>query len=384
MQYVRQAIAYSADHPAEVVAATEETTARKLREMQLRARSSRRSSARTQILERYLNIASFGNGAYGIYAASQVYFGKAPEGPEARRGGAARRPGQGARPPRPDRPRRRLRRSRWTGATTCSTRWSRLGPSPSRRPTRPRRSSCVRSTGKRTPERLRRHQPDRLGLLLRLLLPLVDAAGDVRRRRVRPGAAGSRAAATRIVTTLDVRRRTVARQGASARTVGREQQGRRADAGRDRAGHRPGTGTGGQPQLQDRRPKKPQNKSPATPAKARRGIRGNYPNTTNPLHHRRRRHHRLPGRLDVQDVHHGGRAGEGRPARLHDQRAERSSSPSTSSSQELAGRLRGHALLLPDERLGEHGRRTQHVDRRSAARSTRTSCRCRRRSARRT
>ncbi|WP_141714830.1 penicillin-binding protein, partial [Micromonospora mirobrigensis] len=29
-------------------------------------------------LERYLNIASFGNGAYGIYAASQVYFGKPP------------------------------------------------------------------------------------------------------------------------------------------------------------------------------------------------------------------------------------------------------------------------------------------------------------------
>ena len=33
MQYVRMAIAYSATHPQDVVAATEDTTARKLREM---------------------------------------------------------------------------------------------------------------------------------------------------------------------------------------------------------------------------------------------------------------------------------------------------------------------------------------------------------------
>ncbi len=35
MQYVRLAIAYSATHPADVVAATEDTSARKLREMRL-------------------------------------------------------------------------------------------------------------------------------------------------------------------------------------------------------------------------------------------------------------------------------------------------------------------------------------------------------------
>ncbi|MFC3503246.1 penicillin-binding protein [Micromonospora krabiensis] len=78
MQYVRLAIAYSATHPADVVAATEDTSARKLREMRYALQIDKELS-KDEILERYLNIASFGNGAYGIFAASQVYFGKAPK-----------------------------------------------------------------------------------------------------------------------------------------------------------------------------------------------------------------------------------------------------------------------------------------------------------------
>ncbi|WP_410814706.1 penicillin-binding protein [Micromonospora sp. 067-2] len=77
MQYVRLAIAYSATHPADVVAATEDTSARKLREMKLALQVDKEFS-KDEILTRYLNLASFGNGAYGIYAASQVYFGKPP------------------------------------------------------------------------------------------------------------------------------------------------------------------------------------------------------------------------------------------------------------------------------------------------------------------
>ncbi|WBB74032.1 transglycosylase domain-containing protein [Micromonospora sp. WMMD1128] len=77
MQYVRLAISYSATHPADVVAATEDTSARKLREMSLALQVDKELS-KDEILERYLNIAAFGNGAYGIYAASQVYFGKPP------------------------------------------------------------------------------------------------------------------------------------------------------------------------------------------------------------------------------------------------------------------------------------------------------------------
>ncbi|SCL62066.1 Membrane carboxypeptidase (penicillin-binding protein) [Micromonospora citrea] len=77
MQYVRLAIAYSATHPADVVAATEDTSARKLREMRYALQIDKELS-KDEILERYLNIAAFGNGAYGIYAASQVYFNKPP------------------------------------------------------------------------------------------------------------------------------------------------------------------------------------------------------------------------------------------------------------------------------------------------------------------
>ncbi|MFU8852701.1 penicillin-binding protein [Micromonospora sp. SL1-18] len=77
MQYVRLAISYSATHPADVVAATEDTSARKLREMSLALQVDKELS-KDEILERYLNLAAFGNGAYGVYAASQVYFGKPP------------------------------------------------------------------------------------------------------------------------------------------------------------------------------------------------------------------------------------------------------------------------------------------------------------------
>jgi membrane peptidoglycan carboxypeptidase len=78
MQYVRQAITYSATSPKDVLAATEQTPARKIREMRL-ALGLEKQLTKDQILQNYLNIAAFGHGAYGIYAASQVYFGKEPK-----------------------------------------------------------------------------------------------------------------------------------------------------------------------------------------------------------------------------------------------------------------------------------------------------------------
>ena len=78
MQYVRMALAYSATDPQEVVAATEDTPKRKITEMKY-AMQVEKELTKKQILERYLNIAPFGNGAYGIYAASQIYFQKSPK-----------------------------------------------------------------------------------------------------------------------------------------------------------------------------------------------------------------------------------------------------------------------------------------------------------------
>jgi membrane peptidoglycan carboxypeptidase len=78
MQYVRMAISYSARTPQEVVDATEDTNVRKLKEIRY-AMAVEKELTKQQILEKYLNIAPFGNGSYGVFAASQVYFNKLPK-----------------------------------------------------------------------------------------------------------------------------------------------------------------------------------------------------------------------------------------------------------------------------------------------------------------
>jgi membrane peptidoglycan carboxypeptidase len=77
MQYVRMALRDGAKTPKEALEATEQTTARKLREMRLAIELEKRIS-KQEILERYLNSAYFGHRAYGIFAASQVFFSKTP------------------------------------------------------------------------------------------------------------------------------------------------------------------------------------------------------------------------------------------------------------------------------------------------------------------
>jgi membrane peptidoglycan carboxypeptidase len=78
MQYVRMSLAYSATNPQEVVDATQDTPKRKITEMKY-ALQLEKQLTKDQILERYLNVAPFGNQAYGVYAASQVYFNKKPK-----------------------------------------------------------------------------------------------------------------------------------------------------------------------------------------------------------------------------------------------------------------------------------------------------------------
>ncbi|MDP9408594.1 MAG: penicillin-binding protein, partial [Actinomycetota bacterium] len=73
-QYVKNALLLAADTPEEAEAAKAPTIDRKLREARL-AVAVERESTKEEILEKYLNIAYFGDGAYGVQAAARHYFG---------------------------------------------------------------------------------------------------------------------------------------------------------------------------------------------------------------------------------------------------------------------------------------------------------------------
>lgn len=78
MQYVRMALRDSSVTPEDVLSATEQTNARKLREVRL-ATALEKELTKPEILERYLNGAYFGHRAYGAYAAAQIFFSKTPK-----------------------------------------------------------------------------------------------------------------------------------------------------------------------------------------------------------------------------------------------------------------------------------------------------------------
>ncbi len=78
MQYVRNALRDGAESPEDALQATEQTDARKVREMKL-ALELEHKMTKTQILEGYLNVAYFGHRAYGINAASEIYFSTTPD-----------------------------------------------------------------------------------------------------------------------------------------------------------------------------------------------------------------------------------------------------------------------------------------------------------------
>ncbi|WP_426505800.1 transglycosylase domain-containing protein [Dactylosporangium sp. McL0621] len=78
MQYVRNVLKNDPGlTPQQHLDALSDTPTRKLREMRY-AQGLEKKLSKNEILERYLNIAYFGAGAYGIAAAAQTYFGKAP------------------------------------------------------------------------------------------------------------------------------------------------------------------------------------------------------------------------------------------------------------------------------------------------------------------
>jgi membrane peptidoglycan carboxypeptidase len=74
-QYVKNLLVETASTTDERKSALAETPARKLRELRLAVAMEKRYT-KDQILERYLNIAYFGDGAYGVEAAARHYFGR--------------------------------------------------------------------------------------------------------------------------------------------------------------------------------------------------------------------------------------------------------------------------------------------------------------------
>ena len=74
-QMVKQTLLYQAETDEEKAAATEETYARKIRELRY-AIAFEKNHTKDWILERYLNIAYFGDGAFGVQAAARHFFSK--------------------------------------------------------------------------------------------------------------------------------------------------------------------------------------------------------------------------------------------------------------------------------------------------------------------
>ena len=77
-QLVKLTLFTQAITKAQQKAATEKSPARKIRELKL-AIEYEKTHTKAEILQRYLNIAYFGDGAYGISAAAFHYFSKSPD-----------------------------------------------------------------------------------------------------------------------------------------------------------------------------------------------------------------------------------------------------------------------------------------------------------------
>ena len=75
MQYIKNVLVNQATSAEELDAARGDSSARKIKEVRLALALEKRFT-KSEILSRYLNIAYFGSGAYGIEAASRRYFSK--------------------------------------------------------------------------------------------------------------------------------------------------------------------------------------------------------------------------------------------------------------------------------------------------------------------
>ena len=276
MQYVRLAISYSATHPADVVAATEDTSGRKLREMSLALQVDKELS-KDEILRRYLNIAAFGNGAYGIWAASQVYFNKPPSKLDIQE--SAMLAGMVKAPTSFD-PTTKSGYPEAVGRRDYVIQNMVQIGAINQQEADAAKKIKLEVRGKRTPNGCTQTTTRSWGFFCDYLYrwwlqqETFGATSYDRERRLKSGG-------YTIISTLDVQ----AQKGADKAV--RNKLGESSKAARMVAAVEPGTGrvravaVNRNFKLDD--PADPQNKISSDPAKAKKKIRGNYPNTVNPL-----------------------------------------------------------------------------------------------------
>ena len=184
MQLTRMLATYSATDPQAVIDATEKTPGRKIKESKV-AIALDRKLGKDGVLERYLNLAPFGRGTYGVYAAARFYFGKAPKdldlAESALLAAVIRAPGEYD-PIDPTTRQAALDRRAWVLDQMVATK-----AITAERGDRGQ-GGAAHAGRPGAAQRLRGGQAQRLGLLLRLLPPLVAGPGRVRPHRVRPGA----------------------------------------------------------------------------------------------------------------------------------------------------------------------------------------------------
>ncbi|MBE1486462.1 transglycosylase domain-containing protein [Plantactinospora soyae] len=276
MQYVRLTIAYSATHPQDVVAATEDTSARKLREMRY-ALQLDADLSKDEILEGYLNIAPFGNGAYGIFAASQVYFGKLPKNLKldeaAMLAGMVKAPSDNDPTTKSGYP-AAVERRNWVLDQMVETK--------AITPEEATAAKAVKLTvkDKRTPNGCVATNKNDWGFFCDFFYRWwmqQETFGPTqydRERRLKSGGYS-------IVTTLDAKTQKAAKDAIERNVKTGKKEAMMLAAVEPGSGRVRALAVNRNYKLDD--PKKPANKISTNPAKKRKNIRGTYPNTTNPL-----------------------------------------------------------------------------------------------------
>ena len=270
-QVVRMSLTYFAKHPQDALEATEQTTGRKLRETRYAMaleKECQGTDSGDLLQPRVLR-----SGRLRHLRRQPGVLRKAPRIWSSTRPRCSPR-GQGSVRSRPlDRRERPLAR---TGGTGCSTRWWR----PARSHRRGGRGQGDRGRGEADASPTTASPPQEpLGFLLRLLQPLVDGAGDLRQhryereRRLKGGG-------FRIVTTLDVEIQEAAKKHVEDNLKTGNPEALMLAAVEPGTGKVRAMAVNRHFGLDD--PQDPKNGSHTNP-RAGKGVRGSYPNTTNPL-----------------------------------------------------------------------------------------------------